>query len=138
MELDDIDVKILEILKEDSRIPFVKLGEMIGLSEAAARRRVKSLIDAGVIKRFTIDVELGGASAITLLSVSPSVPTPIVSQKLKELKGVETVYEITGQYDIAVIISAPNIAEINRCIDEIRRIEGVGNTNTVIILRALR
>jgi Lrp/AsnC family transcriptional regulator for asnA, asnC and gidA len=53
------------------------------------------------------------------------------------LKGVEIVYEITGQYDIAAIVSASSIAEINKCIDEVRRIEGVDDTNTVIILRTL-
>jgi DNA-binding Lrp family transcriptional regulator len=53
------------------------------------------------------------------------------------LNGVEIIYEITGQYDIAVIISATTISEINNCIDEIRKIDGVADTNTVIILRTL-
>jgi DNA-binding Lrp family transcriptional regulator len=47
------------------------------------------------------------------------------------------VYEITGQYDIATVISAPTILEINSYIDEIRKIDGVSDTNTVIILRTL-
>ena len=49
--------------------------------------------------------------------------------------GVKTVYEITGQYDIAVIISSPNITEINLAIDALRKVPGVSDTNTVIILR---
>jgi DNA-binding Lrp family transcriptional regulator len=55
-----------------------------------------------------------------------------------KLGGVEVVYEITGQYDIAAIIAAPAIAEINKCIDDIRKIEGVSDTNTVIILKTMR
>lgn len=136
--LDDIDLKIIEILKQDSRTPYVKIGEAVGLSEAAVRRRVQNLIQSGVIKKFTIEVETGGANAITLLTVSSSTPTEKVSEKLKELKNVEVVHEITGQFDIAVFISASSIAEINRCIDEIRKIEGVLTSNTVIILRTLR
>jgi DNA-binding Lrp family transcriptional regulator len=54
------------------------------------------------------------------------------------MTGVNVVYEITGQYDIAVIVSGSNIATINKCIDDIRQIDGVGNTNTVIILKILR
>jgi len=53
----------------------------------------------------------------------------------KKIPGIEVVYEITGQYDIAVIISASNIAEVNRCVEEIRVVNGVVNTNTMIILR---
>ncbi|MEM3651743.1 MAG: Lrp/AsnC family transcriptional regulator [Nitrososphaerales archaeon] len=136
--MDDIDLKIIEILKKDSRTPYIKIGEAVGLSEAAVRRRVQNLIQSGVIKKFTIEVETGGANAITLLTISSSTPTQKVSEKLKELKNVEVVHEITGQFDIAVFISASNIAEINKCIDDIRKIEGVITSNTVIILRTIR
>lgn len=136
--LDDVDLKIIEILKRDSRTPYVDLAKAVGLSEAAVRRRVQNLIKSGVIKKFTIEVETGGANAITLLTVSSTTPTQKVSEKLKELKNVEVVHEITGQFDIAVFISASNIAEINRCIDDIRKVEGVLTSNTVIILRTLR
>lgn len=53
------------------------------------------------------------------------------------MAGVETVYETTGQFDIAAIIKGPNIAEVNRSVEEIRRINGVLNTNTTMILRTL-
>ena len=136
--MDEIDQKIVEILKRDSRTPYVKIAQEVGLSEAAVRRRVQNLIHSGVIRRFTIEIESGGANAITLLTVSSAVPSQRVAEKLKELKNVEVVHEITGQFDIAVFISASNIAEINRCIDEIRKVEGVMTTNTVIILRTIR
>lgn len=136
--MDEIDQKIIEILKKDSRTPYVKIAQEVGLSEAAVRRRVQNLIQSGVIRRFTIEVESGGANAITLLTISSAVPTQRVAEKLKELENVEVVYEITGQFDIAVFISASNIAEINRCIDEIRKVEGVMMTNTVIVLRTIR
>jgi DNA-binding Lrp family transcriptional regulator len=71
-----------------------------------------------------------------LLSVNPSFPTSHVSDLVKKLPNVDTVYEITGQYDIAVIISALNIAEVNECVEKIRRVDGVVNTNTMIILRS--
>lgn len=137
--IDETDEKIIRILQADSRKAFVEIANQIGLSESAVRRRVKNLVDAGTVKRFTI--ELGASdktSAITLISVSSSADTSAVSAKLMKLGGVEVVYEITGQYDIAAIIAAPAIAEINKCIDDIRKIEGVSDTNTVIILKTIR
>lgn len=137
-QINNIDEKILAILRDDSRKSFVEIADSIGMSESAVRRRVKNLQDSGVIKKFT--VELGPSnktSAITLISVSSVADTSKVSAELQKLKGVETIYEITGQYDIATIIAAPTILEINSYIDEIRKIEGVSDTNTVIILRTL-
>jgi DNA-binding Lrp family transcriptional regulator len=136
---DEIDEKILRILQADARRAFVDIANEIGLSESAVRRRVKNLVDRTIIKRFTI--ELGASdktSAITLISVASSADTSAVSTRMMELNGVKVVYEITGQYDIAAIIAAPAIVDINRCIDDIRKIDGVSDTDTVIILKTMR
>lgn len=136
--LDKIDEKIISILKADARKAFVEIAQEVGLSESAVRRRIKNLVDSGAIKKFTVELGVSNkTSAITLISVSPSTDTSKVSEKLKSLRGVDTVYEITGQYDIVAIVSAPTIAEINKCIDDVRRINGVDDTNTVIILRTI-
>lgn len=133
---DKVDEKIIEYLKEDSRESFVDIGKKLKLSESAVRRRVKQLVDNGTIKRFTLELgEENATSAIVLVSVDSATDTSKVSAKLKNLDGVKTVYEITGQYDITTIISASNISEINNSIDALRKIPGVIDTNTVIILR---
>jgi len=96
-------------------------------------------MDNGVIKRFTIEMNTSNkTSAIALISVVSSADTSTVSTELMKLNGVEVVYEITGQYDIAAIISGPTITDVNRCIDELRRTDGVSDTNTVIILKTIR
>ena len=136
---DKIDEKIIEFLRNDERESFVEIGKKLQLSESAVRRRVKNLVDGGIIERFTVEMgEANTTSAIVLISVDSSTDTSKVSTKLTKLKAVKTVYEITGQYDISVIIRASNITEINVCIDELRKIQGVIDTNTVIILRTIR
>jgi Lrp/AsnC family transcriptional regulator, regulator for asnA, asnC and gidA len=136
--LDPIDEKIISILKINSRQPFVEIAKEIGLSESAIRRRVKNLMDTKIIKRFTVELDnKNRTSAITLISVTSTSDTSTVSTALMSLNGVEVIYEITGQYDIAAIISSTSVAEINRCIDDVRRIEGVSDTNTVIVLRTM-
>ena len=136
---DEIDERVIRILQEDSRRAFVDIANEIGLSESAVRRRVKNLVDRAIIKRFTIELGISDkTSAITLISVASTADTSAVSNRLMELNGVKVVYEITGQYDIAAIIAAPAIVDINRCIDDIRKIEGVSDTDTVIILKTMR
>ena len=138
MYKDKTDERILEFLQKDSRESFVEIGKKLKLSESAVRRRVKNMVDNGVIEKFTIQVgETNSTSAIVLVSVDSSIDTSKVSAKLTKLNAVKTVYEITGQYDICVIVSAPNITEINKCIDDLRKIPGVIDTNTVIILKTI-
>ncbi|MCY4489963.1 MAG: Lrp/AsnC family transcriptional regulator [Thaumarchaeota archaeon] len=135
---DKVDEAIIGYLTEDSRESFVDIGKKLKLSESAVRRRVKNLVDSGTIKKFTVD--LGGAnttSALVLVSVDSATDTSKVSLKLAKLNGVRTVYEITGQYDITTIITAQSITAINSSIDALRKIPGVTDTNTVIILRRI-
>jgi DNA-binding Lrp family transcriptional regulator len=135
---DKIDEKIIDFLRNNSRESFVDIGKKLKLSESAVRRRVKNLVANGTIKKFTLEVgDANTTSAIVLISVDSTMDTSKVSTKLTKLQGVKTVYEITGQYDITVIIRASNITEINSCIDLLRKIPGVTDTNTVIILRTI-
>jgi DNA-binding Lrp family transcriptional regulator len=134
--LDRIDQRLIECLREDARASFVVLGAKLGLSEAAVRRRVKNLIKSGIIRRFTVDVEASQvASALTLVGVSPGLPTSEVANRIKNLPSVRKVNEITGEYDIAITIEGFNMAEMNSTIDQIRRMPGVSSTNTMVILR---
>ena len=138
MYKDKVDERIIGYLKEDSRESFVDIGKKLKLSESAVRRRVKNLVDSKTINKFTIELgEENVTSAIVLVSVDSATDTSKVSLKLAKLDGVKTVYEITGQYDITTIMSASSIAEINNSIDALRKITGVVDTNTVIILRKI-
>ena len=136
--VDEIDERIMDLLEEDSRMTYVEIGKMVSLSEGAVRNRIQSLTSTGVIKRFTIEKSTShGVSAVTMLAVNPSTPTYKVSKSVSELEGVERVYEVTGEYDIMLVSSSVNIDDINQCIEDIRKINGVEKTNTIIVLRTI-
>ena len=135
--VDETDQKILASLRQNSRIPFTKIAEEIGLSEAAVRKRVERLQGDGVIRRFTVEVEEGGGvRAIILISVQPAYPTPSVVKSVKRVKGMEHVYEVAGEVDVLAIVSGDTVDSVNANIDSVRKIEGVSKTNSMIILRA--
>ena len=56
-KLDEKDQKILHMLSDDSRLLWKDIGGNLGISANAARRRVLNLIDSGIIKRFTIEID---------------------------------------------------------------------------------
>ncbi len=135
--MDEKDKKILQLLKKNGRESYGNLGKKVGLSEGAIRKRIKTLSNLGVIRKFTVKIgEVEGAEAITLLSTSPSSPTQEVSKRIKEIPNVETIYEVTGEYDIVAVITGINIVEVNECIEKIRRVNGIMKTNTMIVLRS--
>lgn len=135
--MDEKDKQIIKILKDDARAGYGDIGKKVGLSEGAVRKRIKTLTDENVIRKFTVKVAAGeGSQAITLLASNPTYPTVEVSKKILELPNVETLYEVTGEYDIVVVISGLTVTEVNECIEKIRRIEGIMKTNTMIVLRS--
>jgi DNA-binding Lrp family transcriptional regulator len=136
--MDEIDDEIIRILKENARSTYVDIGRTVGLSEGAVRNRVQAMVDTGVIRKFTIEVSTSmRLRALTMISVDPSTPTSSVSAAVWELPDVEKIYEVTGEYDIAAILASPSIEGVNKCIEEIRGVEGVVKTNTMIVLRTL-
>ena len=137
MRKDKIDENVLEFLRNDSRESFVEIGKKLKLSESAIRHRVKNMVDSGTITKFTIEEGGGQPESLVMVSADSSIDTSKVSLKLTKLGAIKKIYEITGQYDICVIIQAPTITEINACIDDLRKISGVTDTNTVIILKTV-
>jgi DNA-binding Lrp family transcriptional regulator len=136
--VDEIDEKILCLLEENARMTYVEIGNLVKLSEGAVRNRIQSLVSDNVIKRFTIERAFSlGVRALTMISVEPSVPTFEVSKKVNTLDGVERIYEVTGEYDIVMVSHASNIESINKIIEDIRKINGVEKTNTIIVLRTV-
>ena len=135
--MDNKDRQILKLLKADGRASYGAIGEKVGLSEGAVRKRIKALADAGIIRKFTVKIGVAeGAEAITLLATNPAFPTQEVSKRIREIPNVETVYEVTGEYDIVAVISGMNVVEVNECIEKIRRAEGIMKSNTMIVLRS--
>ena len=136
--VDEIDEHIMRLLAENSRMTYVEIGRTVGLSEGAVRNRVQALVSGGVIKRFTIEKSsTHGVRALTMIAVNPGTPTYEVSKRVNQQAGVENIYEVTGEYDIVMVSSGSSIEGINKVIEDIRKIEGVEKTNTIIVLRTI-
>ncbi|MEB3755279.1 MAG: Lrp/AsnC family transcriptional regulator [Desulfurococcales archaeon] len=135
-ELDEKDYRLIDILRKDGRAPYNRIAKELGLSEAAVRKRIRKLVEKGVILRFTIDYKIPGESiAIVFVKTSPPTPTSVIAARILGLDLVDRVYEVTGDYDIAAIVKASSIDDINRVIDYVRSLDGVTGTHTIVVLR---
>ncbi|VVC02976.1 HTH-type transcriptional regulator LysM [Candidatus Burarchaeum australiense] len=139
MALDEVDARIIAILRERGDEPNTAIAKSIGLSEAAVRKRIANLVQSGTIKRFTIELGSNAAiSALTLVVVDSHAPVDKVAEKIARMPGVSALYEITGNYDIAVILEGPDSDSINARVDEIRGLKHVSGTETKMVLRKWR
>ena len=73
--------------------------------------------------------------AVVMVQCASNVHTSSVARRVMGVEGVEEVYEVSGEYDIEVRLSAGSIAELNERLDRIRAVRGVVGTRTRFILR---
>lgn len=83
----------------------------------------------------TIDVIPKEINAIIMISVESHVYTSAVVRRLKNLKGINSVYEITGDYDISIYAKVETTADLNNLIEEIRTLQGIKQTDTRVVLK---
>ncbi len=133
MLLDPVDTKILEFLKIDSRMPFLKIAKELGVSESTVRKRVSKLKLKGIIRAFTLvlDSNLSFESIVAVKCLPKA--TKKVSEKIREINSLMPVVEVTGRYDIFCQLSAPTAWELNHLIDKIRGFNGVLETESFFV-----
>jgi Lrp/AsnC family transcriptional regulator for asnA, asnC and gidA len=133
--IDHLDDKIIDILKKDSRKPFVEIANELNVSEGTIRSRVKKLFEDGVIQSFTIKTSSKNVKAIIEVKIDVNVNTSDVASRISQYEGVSEVYEVTGEEDIVAIIDVTSSPQLNDIIEQIRRFDNVQSTRTRLILK---
>ena len=136
VELDELDYKILESLRRNSRTPFMKIEKDLGVSDATVHIRVNRMLDEGVIEGFTLDVNeeaLGRrVRGFMFVNVQPGSLKEVANQ-LVENKRVRMVYEIYGPNDLVVKVEAKDLDEMRDLMLKIREIPNVATSELTTI-----
>jgi len=136
--LDDVDKKIIGILREDCLTPFVKIARSLSVNEGTIRHRIKKLTRHGIIKGFTIATDpkiLGlGAVAFVVVTVSPG-QLQQVAQELAKIPRILEIHEVHTYGDLLLKVRAPSFGDIARILsDDIKTIEGVISSQVISVL----
>jgi len=139
--MDVIDIKILEELKNDSRMSFNEISDRIGKTEATVRRRVKKLIEDGIIKRFTIDYEIDTKPKIyATIKIEPDFKE--IKRILSELTHIEeitSIWRLSGDCGLLMKVDIPSIEQFNPLIeDKISQIKGIKIVETCFITDVIK
>jgi len=133
--LDHLDEKIIEILKKDSRRPFVDIANQLKVSEGTIRSRVRKLVDEEIIQSFTIKTSSKNVKAIIEIEIDVNVNTAEVASEIAKFNGVSEVFEVTGEEDIVAIIDVASSPQLNEIIEKVRKFNNVQSTRTRLILK---
>ena len=134
MKQDDIDDKILGLLKNNSRSTNVEIAKNVGLTEGAVRNRIDHLVKNGAITRFTIETSTKN-SFFAIVMLKARNETKKMMAEINESKLARDAYEISGDFDGCVIIEGNTLEEIDSKIDELRKLKDVSDTKTFISLK---
>jgi DNA-binding Lrp family transcriptional regulator len=132
--MDDLDRRILDVLRRDSRTPYTEIAAQVGTSEGTVRNRVERLVEEDTIERFTVTTRTGNIKAMIEVSVAVDVDTSAVSERTAEWPEVDFVWQVSGEEDIVLIVDAADTGAVNGLITQARELDDVVSTKTRLIL----
>ena len=138
--LDKTDKAIIEALQIDGRLSYSELGPMVGLSQAAARQRVKRLLDGGVMQVVAVtDPASLGFELQALIGISVTGDIRAVADALADLDEIDYVVVTTGRFDVfAEVVCADTNALLDLVNDRIRSVPGVHSTEVFTYLSLVK
>ncbi len=139
--LDEVDKKILSLLSQNARMSYTEIGEKLGLSPSAVRKRIERLIRDEIIERFTIvlNPKKMGRSVTAIVTISPSIrQINAITNAIREMEEVVRAWEATGKCGIICIVEARDLDHLREVIDKIMEIRGVLAVDCCVALRRLK
>ncbi len=137
-KLDNVDHQILDMLIDNSRVPFTDIAKKHNVSAGTIHVRVKKMEDAGIItgSSLTVDYTKLGYSFIAYVGIflQKTSQTTFVLERLKTIPNVTVAHITTGKFNIFCKIRAKDTTHAKDIIYEIDDIDGVLRTETMISL----
>ena len=131
-----IDLKILEELKQDSRISYNEISHKVGKTEATVRRRVKKLIDDGTIKGFTIEYSIDSKPKTrATVKIEPDFKdVKRILTQLKQIEEITDIWRLSGECGLLLKVEIDSIELFNPLIEEkISVVNGIRIVETCFI-----
>jgi Lrp/AsnC family transcriptional regulator for asnA, asnC and gidA len=134
--IDEIDLRILDLLQADGRMPFVKIAERLGVSDTTVRTRVDRLVRRFGVK-FVVDVDpndLGLVYVYLAVGVQGATLARVV-ERLTASPSVIFLARTVGTHDLMAEAICRDHEDLMRLLDDVRAIPGVVRMDTLSVLR---
>lgn len=134
--IDALDLKILRMIAEDARTPFLEVARECGVSGAAVHQRVQKLVNLGVIKgsEFVVNPESVGYGTCAFVGIFLKNPSDFddVVLALQEIPEVVECHYTTGNYDMFIKVYARDNHHLLSIIHDRLQPLGIQRSETII------
>jgi DNA-binding Lrp family transcriptional regulator len=135
--MDDLDRQLVGLLRGNARLPAATIARTLRVARGTVQNRIARLEREGVIAGYTVRLAAADddrrITALMLIAVEGNN----VEKVLRSLRGdasVSTLHTTNGRWDIIAELRADTLEEFDRVLSRIRRIEGVANSETNLLL----
>ncbi|MET0809797.1 MAG: Lrp/AsnC family transcriptional regulator [Thermoleophilaceae bacterium] len=139
--MDDIDRRIVALLRENARRSFKDIGSQVHLTAPAVKRRVDRLERDGVILGFTtvVDPRAFGwhAEAFVDIFCEGSMPGEAIKRAVEGEAGVVSAHTVAGEASALLHVRAQDTQDLESALERIRATEGISRTVTEVVLSTL-
>lgn len=136
--MDDLDRRLLALLRSDSRAPVATLAAKLKVSRGTVQNRIDRMMrPGGAIQGFTVrtrpELEESRIRAIMGIAIEGERSAAVI-KALRGLPEVDKIHTTNGRWDLIAELDTATLAEFSRTLDQIRTVEGIASTETSILL----
>jgi len=134
--MDDLDRKLIALLRVDGRAPVASLAADLGVSRATVRGRIDRLIEDGVIRGFTVDLAAPAQApvrAITLIEVEGRAAERVI-RRLLGFPEIRAIWSTNGRWDVVADLELEDLRAFDATLRRIREVDGIAATETSLLL----
>lgn len=143
--IDEIDKRILKALSGDARRSVESVAEAIGLSTTPTRRRIKNLETGGIIRCYTLDVDMEragyGLTVYVFIKLQGRDQKTIgkFEDKLKRLSEVSACDLVTGPHDYILTMRVKDMETYNQFLRSVlSELPGVFGIETSVVIGTVK
>ncbi len=138
--MDEIDKKILEVLRKNARLTYKDIAKHVRISDVAVHKRMKKLEQGTIKYTVLVDQKEYDKNTIALIALRCEVgKTAEIARTLSKIEDVAEVYTVLGDYDVVVKIRTRDTKSLKELVEKhLTRISGINEIRTNIVFDCLK
>ena len=137
--LDDLDYRLIALLRTEARLPVAKIAARLGVSRATVTARMARLEHSGAIAGYTVVLQaqtrIDAVRAVTMVEVDGKNAEAVI-RRLAGFPEIRGLYTTNGRWDVVAEVETATLAEFDDLLRKLRQIDGISTTETSILLAA--
>lgn len=137
-DIDDLDTSLLGELQADARVGVLELSRRLGVARGTVQARLDRMIDAGVIRGFSVNLNLDALGFRVKAYVTVEVKEGQVASVVEPLSKIDEVLEVhsvAAQGDLLCLIAARSNQHMMDVLEKVLTIPDIARTSTAIVLK---